>query len=335
MSRGRYYLILAVVMGLWHGLPAREDTARPVPSSSTTLRINSAEGMAVLPGGVAAEPGFGPATAPGLALLRDGFTLAGVDGKLIGSDSNDVWYFELKEDVNDYRVVARAGTRLEMLPSSTLEKMIADAKTRSTPAYRLWNAEITKYRDRNFIFPRYFLPLREATEDGGRETMDDGRSDPRPSVLEPQIPDSNTSEIEIDEPNDVLTVPPEIMERFKNRRQRPTTTSLRQIMDSNEIPAAQVYTRGADSVFVDRMAFLVEQADGGLAFVPDALGRSVQKLSLQLLPCEVLELTEREQSAELEPLRFKIAGILTKYKGEQYLLLQKATRTYSHGNFGR
>ena len=138
-----------------------------------------------------------------------------------------------------------------------------------------------------------------------------------------------------------MTVPPEIIERLKVRRERPTTTSLRQIMDSNEVPAGEsaldtpVYTRGADSVLVDRTAFLAEQVDGRLVFVPDALGRNVQRLSFRLLPCEILELTERVQSAELEPLRFKIAGILTTYKGEKYLLLQKATRAYSHGNFGR
>jgi len=36
-----------------------------------------------------------------------------------------------------------------------------------------------------------------------------------------------------------------------------------------------------------------------------------------------------------EPVRFKIAGIKTAYKGEHYLLLQKATRVYSHENFDR
>ena len=278
---------------------------------------------------VAAASGFGPETAPEPLLLRDGFSLAGVDGKLVSSDSNEVWFFEFSQDVNDYRAVAKAGTRLELLPSSTLEKMVADAEKRSTSTYRLWNAEVTRYKGRNFIFPRYFLPLREP-EDGKKDLQ--GQS---------ETVDPNTLEVAIDEPNDILTVPPEIIERLKVRRERPATTSLRQIMDSNEVPAGEsaldtpVYTRGADSVLVDRTAFLAEQVDGRLVFVPDALGRNVQRLSFRLLPCEILELTERVQSAELEPLRFKIAGILTTYKGEKYLLLQKATRAYSHGNFGR
>jgi hypothetical protein len=49
----------------------------------------------------------------------------------------------------------------------------------------------------------------------------------------------------------------------------------------------------------------------------------------------VLELAEQRQSAVPEPVRFKIAGIVTKYKGKNYLLLQKVTRVYSHQNFDR
>ena len=80
---------------------------------------------------------------------------------------------------------------------------------------------------------------------------------------------------------------------------------------------------------------MVEQDEGRFKFVPDALGRNVQKLSLHLLPCAALELTELKKAAEPETVRFKIAGIMTKYKGDNYLLLERAKRTYSHGNFGR
>ncbi len=300
------------------------------------IRIRNYLVLVVLIGSVAAAAGFGPETVSEPMLLRDGFALVGVDGKLVASDSNEVWFFELSQDVNDYRAVAKAGTRLELLPSSTLEKMVADAKTRSKPAYRLWNAEVTKYKGRNFIFPRYFLPLRKPEDD--KQKTEDGKKD---AENKPESSDPNKIELIIDEPNDILTVPPEIVERLKAQRERPTTTNLRQIVDSNEVPADKSsteppsYSRGADSVFVDRTAFLVEQADGRLAFVPDALGRNVQRHALRLLPCEILELTERAQAAEIEPLRFKIAGILTTYKDEKYLLLQKALRAYTHGNFGR
>jgi hypothetical protein len=90
-----------------------------------------------------------------------------------------------------------------------------------------------------------------------------------------------------------------------------------------------------DSILADRCAFLVKQNDGRLLFVLNALGRNDHPVSLRLLPCEALELTELTQSTIPEPVRFKIAGIVTKYKGEKYLLLQRAARIYSHGNFAR
>jgi hypothetical protein len=138
------------------------------------------------------------------------------------------------------------------------------------------------------------------------------------------------------------------MEKLRARREE-IASSGRRIADSNtvstdrlpptakggQLPDAKRYTRSADTVLIDRTAFLVVQDDGWLAFAPDALGRNVRKVSLRLLPCEALELTERKQSADLEPARFKIAGTMTKYKGKDYLLLQKAIRAYSHGNFGR
>jgi hypothetical protein len=119
-------------------------------------------------------------------------------------------------------------------------------------------------------------------------------------------------------------------------------TSGQRVADSNQaaaenesLPNAKPYRRSTDTMFLDRTAFLVRQDDGRLAFVPDALGWNIERLTLYLLPCQALERTEREQAAEPEPVRFKIAGIMTKYKGSNYLLLQRATRAYSHDNFGR
>ena len=272
-------------------------------------------------------------------LLRDGFSIIRVDGDLIGPDSNDVWSFELASDVNDYRTVIKAGTRLELLPSSALEKMTADKKMRTTATYRLWNSRVTKYKGRNFIFPGFFMPLSKA-----------GKSEPETSQepAEKQSGREREQQLALDEPNDVLALPQEVIEKLRARRET-TVISKKPIADSNEIsvdesqpttekeklPDARRYTQSPDSIFVDRTAFLVEQNDGRFLFMPDALGRNVQKLSLHLLPCAALELTELKKAAEPETVRFKIAGIMTKYKGDNYLLLEKATRTYSYGNFGR
>ena len=290
--------------------------------------------------------GFDTTLTPERPLLRDGFVLRGVDGKLSGPDSNDTWHFEISSDVNDYRAVVEAGTRLELLPSSALEKMIADAKMRRETTYRLWNGRVTRYKGRNFIFVTFFLPLSPIGKPEPKIT-----AEPQQEQVGPvEAPPAAERKIEpiVPDPNDVLNIPPDVLEKLRARREK-MATSVQPVVDSNRVsaddsnlageeqkqPAPERYNWGADSVFVDRTAMLVGQADGPLVFSLDAFGRNIQQLSLHLLPCEVLELAEQKRSIELEPVRFKIAGILTRYEGQDYLLLQKATPTYSHGNFGR
>jgi len=271
--------------------------------------------------------GFSIEVNPETPLLRDGFVLNGVDGNLVGPDSNDVWFFELTSDANDYRTVLRAGTKLELLPSSALEQMTAGKKTQAKAAYRLWNSRVTKYKGRNYIFPNFFLPISNAKNPPQKK---DGLTEPE-----------HGKGMAVDDPNDVLAMPKEVIDKLRARRES-TAGTQQNLQDSNEIstvtdksPTTQRYRQSTDSILVDRTGFLVKQDGGWLTFAPDALGRNVQKISLNLLPCAALELTELKQAAEPEKVRFKIAGIMTKYKGKNYLLLEKAARTYSHGNFGR
>jgi len=260
--------------------------------------------------------GFGTEINPETPLLRDGFVMNGVDGNLVGPDSNDVWFFELISDVNDNKTVIKAGTKFELLPSSTLEKMIA-YKILLTPAsFRLWNGRVTKYKGRNYIFPNFFLPVSKAKEPPQKK---DGPTEPEPG-----------RDLILDDPNDVLAMPREVIEKLRLKRSAPSVLRFAKSTEHD----TQHTAGSTNSVFVDRTGFLVKQ-DDRFIFAPDALGRNVQNLTLNLLPCSALELTELKQAAEPEKVRFKIAGITTKYTGENYLLLDKATRTYSHGNFGK
>ncbi len=292
----------------------------------------------IIPG----TPGFG-AEKPQENLLWDGFVLMGVNGKLIHAvlpgesekacDSNTPvevrpeldssesgWFFELGTDVNDLRVKAPAGTTLELLPSSTLEKLIADVNERSENTYRLYGW-VTNYKDANFIFPSYFLPV--STINKKQPSTEEKPKEDGQNTLE-----NDAGKPAVGEPNDLLAMPKEIMERLSaGRVVRPQTP--------RRTPKTSKTMLERDSILADRSAFLVKQNDGRLVFVLDALGRNVRPVSLRLLPCEALEMTELIQSAIPEPVRFKIAGFVTKYKGEKYLLLQKATRVYNHGNFAR
>jgi hypothetical protein len=128
---------------------------------------------------------------------------------------------------------------------------------------------------------------------------------------EPQVqPDPNALE-----PGTELGIPQEVIAKLKTRR-----TIRRQ-------PDAEPQT-----VVVDRVGF-IRGAGFESTFALDAIGWNLQGTSFRLLPCRVLELAQRRQAAEPDPIRLKVAGIVTEYKGKKYLLLQKATRVYSHGNF--
>jgi hypothetical protein len=317
--------------------------------------------FALLMSFVSPTAGLGAEVTSEKPLLRDGFVMNGVDGNLIRSDSNDVWFFKLTSDVNDSRIVIKAGTKLELLPSSALEKMTADEKTRTNTAYRIWNSIVTKYKGSNFIFPGYFIPLsktEKAKQKPSEELQNEPQSRKRLPTAEPNQIESmqpREQQLQLDEPNDILSMPQEIIKKLRARRERPNI-SKQPVADSNEasagksqsatkenLPEAQShprdglrrFARSTDSVYVDRTGFIVKKDDGQFVFVPDALGRNVQNLSFHLLPCMILELTEIKKAAEPDKVRFKIAGILTKYKGDNYLLLDKATRAYSYGNFGR
>jgi hypothetical protein len=233
-------------------------------------------------------------------LLRDGFGLTGVDGRLSSTDGK--WFFEIDSEVSDGVGQIKAGETIELLPSTALEKITADAQKRPEADYRLWG-NVTKYKGKNFIFPIYFLPV--------SSTEDQNKPGEPPKV-----------KIAINEPNDALPMPEEILRKLKSRR------VLRQEQLQEGLQLKQDY------VLTDRTALLGKRADGQAEVALDAIGRNVPQISLRLLPCAVLERAQAEQSAEPDQVRFKIAGIITQYKGEYYLLLQKAIQAYSHQNFG-
>jgi hypothetical protein len=90
----------------------------------------------------------------------------------------------------------------------------------------------------------------------------------------------------------------------------------------------------SDGIIADRTGFL-RKDQNGFYFVFDALGRNIDSFSLPLLGCETLENIQNQQNLSAIPLRFKISAIVTCCKGKNYMLLQRATRAYNHGNFAR
>ena len=291
--------------------------------------------------------------------LRDGFSLAGVDGKLTGPDSNDSWFFEFESDVTDNKGLVKTGQSLKILPSAALEKMTDDMKNRPGTDYRLW-ATATKYNNTNFIFPIYFLPLTKPAAPAKKPEPLAPEVSPQRKPVITESPGSKKSvaektpelqsELTINEPNDPLAMPQEIIAKLQTGRIATTDQPKQSPSAPNDVQQDSVPQTSRkietplltnarqlkqDSILADRTALLSTDDDGQAVFVLDAIGRNLQQTSFRLLPCQALETAQHKQSEEADKLRFKIAGIITKYKGQNYLLLQRAILIYSHQNFGR
>jgi hypothetical protein len=265
------------------------------------------------------------AQAPAGRLLPDGVVLTGLDGMLLRTDANDVWWFELTADTRGDRYRLPAGTRLVLLPSGTLEHIVADVNDRYTPHYRLI-ARVTQYGGANFLLPTYFLPLSKFK---GDEPVDEGE----------QTTEDAAADLMPDDPE--LDVPPEILERLRTRR--PVRGPLRS--ERVPRPPAPVYF---DRMIVDRIG-LIEAKDveavpdarihactlPRLHFIPYALGWNVSEVRYELLPSRALEQALQMQRNSLDPMRFDVAGLVTRFQGRQYLLLQRVLPVYNYGNFSR
>jgi hypothetical protein len=90
-----------------------------------------------------------------------------------------------------------------------------------------------------------------------------------------------------------------------------------------------------DQMLVDRTGFIEKHPDGSFSFVLNGLGRNAPGQSFKLLECQTIEKTLLLQASETERLRLSVAGIITRFNGKDYLLLQRAARVYSYGNFPR
>lgn len=253
-------------------------------------------------------------TAP---LVPDGTVLQATDGTLARSDSNDLWLFQFVRDVNGVGGALPAGSQLQVLPSSILESMIADANERLLPRYRL-SALVTRYRGANYLFPSYYLPLSKLKDANAPQE-------------EPEERRETVSDAEVG-PGGPLEIPEEVLDRIRTRRQARGPQRGQADPGASGAPA-EAGRRARTHVLVDRIGF-IEFTQGGPAFVPDGLGQNVSEIRYELLPCSVLEQAERRLAAFPQPIRFNVAGLVTEYQGRKYLLLQRAIRVYNHGNFG-
>jgi len=227
--------------------------------------------------------------------LQDGLMLDGIDGKI--SSENGLWYFSVFESLTDGKGSLVADTAVQILPSGMLEKL-AGAVSDENKNFRIWG-KFTRYHNKNFIYLSYFIPVTETNQ-----------------------PPSAEEEPDYADPNEEKIIPDDVLAMLRPKR----TINLAELK--------KPLSTESDGIIADRTGFLKKTQDG-FYFNFDAIGRNIDSLRLPLLNCEVLEDIAKQQNSSAEPLRYKISAIVTGYKGKNYMLLQRATRAYSHGNFAR
>jgi len=289
-------------------------------------------------------------------LLSDGSLIAGIDGKVAADTENGEWFFQLQEDVNGHLGRVQAGAKLRLLESSTLEQLTYDFKERSRGEYKIW-ARVTSYEGRNCLFPVYYIPLsglkksqqelENLKQKVEAKPAEQEQVEKKPVKTKPKKQQTN-NEPNLSEPEDEVVIPEELMEKFKTRKTfQPEQFTKKQTQKKNKKVDAKTEGNSElteeqklkeieveqDRILADRVAILQKSSHGGYEFVLDGLGWNVSKVSFKVLPSQVLELAQRRQGNVPVTIRFKISGIVTVYKGELYLLLQRAVRTYSYQNF--
>ncbi|HPD48544.1 MAG TPA: hypothetical protein P5279_17240 [Anaerohalosphaeraceae bacterium] len=267
--------------------------------------------------------------------LRDGTFYNGIEGTAFVDPNSHKWYFRADIDVTDGLATVPAQTPVEMLPCSTLERIINAVGTNTAIDGKLW-ARVTRYSNRNILIDK--LPSRKFANRRAvnKDTLDSAflskhltnenyllaidfipmKTAETPAPVDNARPDAA-------KPQHESIIPADILEKLERKR----------VVDLNTMK--EMLATEGDVVLTDRVGF-VHISDGTKIFTVDGLGRNVENLEFSLLPCEALEYTEKAL-VDMPSVRqrFRVSGIVTTFRGNTYMLLQRATRTYSHGNFAR
>ena len=286
---------------------------------------------------------------PARKLLPETAVLDRVDGRLLHVDANEgpqtqdsafgnpgTWLFELTMEVKTPEYRLPTGTRFVLLPSVTLGRWVADVNDRVAPRYRL-TARVTLYRGKNYLFPTFYLPLSkfkdDKTPDDGGQKTEDSKPNPPSEIRNPQSKEPG------------LVIPPEVLERLKKQRPLPGPRKGAETETKpTQAPAEQVLVDCVGRIESSQLSVVSSQSPtvnrplstaNSWVFVPYALGWNVGDVRYELLPCTALEEALRRQKGFLDPIRFNVAGLVTEFQGQKYLLLQRAIVVYNYGNFGR
>ena len=237
-------------------------------------------------------------------LLIDSMSIENTPVILTKNDGS--WLCEIEEPITDGKTTLEKGTTINTLPSNTLEKMISTADTNKPANFYIW-ATITKYKDKNYIFPAYFIPL----------TVENPNITAFKETLAPkEMPREKLWKESVEIPEDV-----------KKMLNPEKVVNLAQLK--------KAITAKKDFLLISRTGFIKKTKQGSFIFSLDAIGQNIQDMDFEILPNQILENIESKNSNFPSPKRYDISGLITNFNNTHYLLLQNASIAYSQGNFPR
>ena len=263
----------------------------------------------VLLSAVTAASVFGadPKPAP-TTVIEDSFFMVGEPGLLTKEAGADEWNFIPDKSIElSKKITFPAGCALPLLPCSVLEQMTGLAGEEHPLRVEL-SALFTEYKHKNYLFSVYFLPLR----DDAAQPMPEEAKEATEKVAE-EKPGG-------EEPGEDSIIPADILKQIKAN----TSPDLKKFMQIAEVTG--------DTNLIGRAGYLSANKKTPV-FLPDAFGMKVNKKEFTLLPNSMLADAEKELAKMPGRQRFSVSGLVTTYKGKTYMLLRRANRTYTHGNF--
>jgi hypothetical protein len=242
--------------------------------------------------------------------LREGFLVDYVQG-VVNIDADGKWVFKADAKLFDGLKTLKAQSPVEMLPSSTLEKITSGIDPEKLPVKNIklrLQAAVTKYNGKNYLFATSYIPLSNSKKPKAVTT-----EKKKPEVPK-QAKGAKDDPIFSDDVKEML---------------KPTwTPDLGQKKRRDEIQVED------DASLVGRTGFVITK-NGRKYFQIDGLGRKIDRNAYEILPCSSLEFVEKVKYRMPGRRRYSVSGVITTYKGQKYLFPQRVARTYNHGNFAR
>jgi len=247
-----------------------------------------------------------------LPLLREGSVLSRVIGDLTQDPDEKLWLFRPTTPES-------SGLRREfvLLPSPTLEDMLQTVRVSAVPVEFELSGRVFIFRGRNFLLAELAPPIVRFDTEPGTKPTTSVAAQPTPSgegkFVAPNVGADDDSE-------DAAVA--DIERRLEERIGRAPTRRIPEIPGAQRAEAGEstkAPVANGERLTLRRGRLLRDPQAGSWRFVPEQFtGRG--DVSMEILPCLLLEQLERSARESDAPPVILISGSVLAFEGRSYLL---------------